>query len=140
MALPARHREIVADLSEGAVTVTVSPYDPCLGLYPRPVWEKLRDKLENLPNRRTSVRRIQQIVLGQAVNLELDGSGRLLLPAKLREWAELDKRLCLVGLGEKIEIWDDANWNETMQSFRKDLEENEEDPLSEIQELSGLSI
>ena len=140
MALPARHREIVADLSEGAVTVTVSPYDRCLGLYPRPAWEKLRDKLEELPNRRTSVRRIQQIVLGQAVNLELDGSGRLLLPAKLRQWAELDKKLCLVGLSEKIEIWDDAHWNETMQSFRKDLEKNEDDPLSEIQELSGLSI
>ena len=140
MALPARHREIIAAVSDGAVAVTASPYDLCLYLYPRPVWEALRDKLENLPNQRTSVRRIQQVVIGQAAALELDGSGRLLLSAKLREWGRFKKKLCLVGLGEKVEIWDDDRWNDTMQNFRETVETSEGGPLTEVQELSGLSI
>lgn len=140
VALPARHREIIAAVSDGAVAVTASPYDPCLYLYPRPAWEILRDELEELPNRRTTVRRIQQVVIGQAAALELDGSGRLLLSAKLREWGELKKKLCLVGLGEKVEIWDDGNWNNTMQSFRDTVKENEGGPLTEVKELEGLSI
>lgn len=140
MALPARHREIVAAVSQGAVVVTISAVDLCLRLYPRSIWEAFQDRLESLPNVRPSVRRIQQMMIGHATDLELDGNGRLLLPAKLREYAGLSKKLCLVGLGEKVEIWDDDRWNSITQDFREALAEDKDGQLSEIQELTGLSI
>ena len=140
MALPSRQREIVAAVSEGRVVVTASPVDQCLYLYPRPAWEPFQERLEALPNTRTGVRRLQQIMIGQATDLQLDGAGRLLLPAKLREWARLSKKLCLVGVGEKIEIWDDDRWNAAMQTAQEKMAEDQDGLLSEVQELSGLSI
>ena len=119
MALPSRHREIVAAEAEGRVVVTASPYDSCLYLYPRPVWEPVQEQLDAQPNTDLGARRLQQIMIGQATDLELDKAGRLLLPAKLREWAQLDKKLCVVGMGDKIEIWDDGRWNATMQAAQK---------------------
>lgn len=139
MALPSRQREIVVAVSEGRVVVTASPVDQCLYLYPRPAWEQRQEALEALSNARTGVRRVQQIMIGQATDLRLDGAGRLLLPAKLREWAHLGKKLCLVGMGAKIEIWDDDRWNTTMQAAQKVLAEDQDGLLSEV-ELGGLSI
>ena len=133
MALPVRQREIVVAVSAGRVVVTVSPYDLCLRLYPLPYWEPVQKEIEGRPDGHRDTRRMQQLMIGHAMDLELDGSGRLLLSAKLREWAGLNKKLCLVGLGEKIEIWDDDRWNDTMQSFRATLEEGKDSSPSEAE-------
>ncbi len=56
------------------------------------------------------MKRFQRLMLGYATDLELDGSGRLLLPQPLREYAQLDKKLVLVGQGNKLELWSEALW------------------------------
>lgn len=52
------------------------------------------------------------MMIGYATDMELDGSGRVLLPQVLRAHAELDKQVALVGQGKKLELWSEANWDE----------------------------
>ena len=60
---------------------------------------------------------MQRLLIGHATDLELDGQGRILLPALLREYANLTKKLVLVGQGNKIEIWAETHWQERMQTW-----------------------
>jgi MraZ protein len=57
-----------------------------------------------------TIKRFQRLTLGYATDLDMDGNGRLLLPAPLREYAGLDKKLVLVGQGNKLEIWSEDAW------------------------------
>lgn len=120
MALPSRYREAMSAVSQGQVVVTIDPAEPCLLLYPRPEWDAVQGKLEALPNIRRGVRQLQRLLIGHATDLELDGNGRLLLPAQLRDHAGLDKKLVLAGQGNKIEIWDHAQWTSSVTQWRSD--------------------
>lgn len=110
-ALPARQRERLLALCEGSVVVTIDTHSKCLRLYPMPVWEKLEHALQNLPSMQPGVKSMQRLILGYASELELDGSGRVLLPQPLRDHACLDKKLVLVGMGSKFEVWSEENWS-----------------------------
>ena len=57
-----------------------------------------------------AARRVQRLLIGYACPLELDGNGRVLVPPTLRSYAELDKKLMLVGLGDKLELWSEDSW------------------------------
>lgn len=102
LSMPARHREALAVLCEGKVTVTRHP-DGCLVLYPAPVWEEKRAALAKLPY---SARAFVRFVLGSAVDLEPDRAGRILIPSELRLMCALDKEVALIGMGEHFELWD----------------------------------
>ena len=79
-------------------------------IYPLPEWERIEKDIQNLPALKPAVKRFQRLVLGYATDLELDGNGRLLLPQPLRDYAQLDKKLVLVGQGNKLELWSEALW------------------------------
>ena len=104
MTMPSRHRDGLASVCSLAVTLTRHP-DGCLLIYPRPVWEERRKALMQLG---FGARALQRIVLGSAVDCELDGAGRLLIPSDLRTLAGLGREVALVGLGEHFEVWDAA--------------------------------
>ena len=93
MALPARYREAVHGHCEGRMVVTIDTEDQCLLLYPQPEWDEIQAKIDALPSFNRAVRRIQRLLTGHATDLELDANGRMLLPAPLREYAELDKEI-----------------------------------------------
>lgn len=97
--IPARHREAfkVSD-----VTLTRHP-DGCVLLYPRALWEEKRAALTALPY---ASRVFQRIVLGSAVDLQIDAVGRILIPSELRTLCALTRKVALVGLGDRLEIWD----------------------------------
>lgn len=80
-------------------------------MYPLDEWEIIEAKLSALPSLRDEVRRLQRLLIGNAVDLELDGSGRFLVPPRLREYAKLDKRTMLVGQLNKFQLWDEDSWN-----------------------------
>ena len=117
MALPARNREVVTLAADGKVVVTIDMREPCLLLYPLSEWEVVQRKLEGLSNINPQARLLQRLLIGHATDLELDGNGRLLLPAMLRDYAGLEKKLVLVGQGNKIEIWSDGQWGERMETW-----------------------
>jgi len=136
LAIPSRHRERISDLSDGQMVVTVDR-DHCLLLYPLPEWETLERKLTKLSSLNPAIRRLQRLYIGHATDVEMDGSGRILLPPPLREFAGLDRRTVLVGQGNKFEIWDEERWNAQRDTW---IEEETGDGLELPAELEGLSL
>lgn len=110
MALPARLRDELLQYDEAAVVVTIDPTSRCLLLYPLPEWERIQEKLDKLPTFQPQARRLQRLLVGHASDLEIDKAGRILLPAPLREFAQLDKKAALLGQGKKIEVWSQEAW------------------------------
>jgi len=113
-AVPQRHREALAGGNGHEGTRLVVTADPtrCLLLYTLAEWEPIEKKLMALSSFNASTRALQRLVVGHADDVEMDASGRLLIPPALRQYAGLDKQIVLVGQGNKFEIWDDARWNE----------------------------
>lgn len=109
--MPSRYRDELVSRSAGQLIVTIDAIDPCLCVYPLPEWEVIENKLRELASFREENRRLQRLLIGNAVDLELDGSGRFLVPPRLREYAKLDKRAMLVGQLNKFQLWDEDSWN-----------------------------
>ena len=119
---PARYRERIGDCCGGHLVATIDTEPRCLLLYPQPEWELIQAKIEALPSFNPAARRIQRLLIGHATDLDLDASGRLLLPAPLREYAELDKKIVLLGQGRKFEIWSETGWLSTRDQYLKDVD------------------
>lgn len=134
LAIPTRYRERIAARCGGQLVVTVDK-DYCLLVYPFPDWEDIERKLVALPSFDKQARRLQRLMVGYATEIEMDGSGRILLPRELREFAGLDKQAILLGQGNKFELWDEESWNE-----KRDAWLNDEDDMDLSSELESLSL
>ena len=110
MSVPVRYREQLSQLCNGEVVVTIDTEENCLMLYPLPAWNDVERKIEALPTFNKAARRIQRLLIGHATDSQMDRSGRLLLPAPLREYALMEKKLVLLGQINKIEIWSESHW------------------------------
>ncbi|MEH6568830.1 MAG: division/cell wall cluster transcriptional repressor MraZ [Halioglobus sp.] len=110
LAIPARQREPLLSHCAGQVVLTIDTQSSCLVIYPLPEWERIEKEIQILPALKPAVKRFQRLVLGYATDLELDDNGRMLLPAPLREYARLEKKLVLVGQGNKFELWSESLW------------------------------
>ncbi|CAE6897449.1 MULTISPECIES: division/cell wall cluster transcriptional repressor MraZ [Pseudomonas] len=111
LAMPSRYRDELVARCGGQLIVTIDAVDPCLCVYPLAEWELIENKLRELASFREENRRLQRLLIGNAVDLELDASGRFLVPPRLREYAKLDKRAMLVGQLNKFQLWDEDSWN-----------------------------
>ncbi|MDZ7749351.1 MAG: division/cell wall cluster transcriptional repressor MraZ [Halofilum sp. (in: g-proteobacteria)] len=107
MAVPARYRERLQAESDGRVVVTVDR-DGCLLIYPMREWEAIERELVQLPSLNRQARRLQRLLIGHATECEFDAQGRILVPGPLREFAGIDRRVVLIGQGNKFELWDEA--------------------------------
>ncbi|MFL0796804.1 MAG: division/cell wall cluster transcriptional repressor MraZ [Cellvibrionaceae bacterium] len=111
MAIPSKYRDVLAAACGGRLVITANPYERCLTIYPEAQWREVKATISALPNSNKQVRRIQRLVVGNATELEMDSNGRVLLPPTLRDYAGLDKKLMLVGLDSKAELWSEDQWN-----------------------------
>jgi MraZ protein len=118
LAIPAKHRDALAGRAadgdaagSGAVVVTADP-SRCLLVYPRAAWEPIQARLMSLSAFNAEIRGLQRLLVGFADDVELDASGRILVPPALRQYAALDHHVVLVGQGNKFELWDAARWAE----------------------------
>lgn len=111
LAIPARYREQLFEVCGGKVIATISLMDPCLVVYPFPEWQKIEDRLKNLPAFDRTAQTIRQLLIGRAADLELDNQGRVLVPQYLREFAKLDKRVKMVGQVNNFELWSEETWD-----------------------------
>ncbi len=117
MSLPARLRDELSQYEEEGVVVTIDPVSRCLLLYPLSEWEVIQQKLDKLPTFQPQARRLQRLLVGHATDLEVDKAGRILLPAPLREFARLDKKLTILGQGKKLEIWSQEEWEAQREDY-----------------------
>ena len=102
MSVPAKHRDALLLQGDGRVTLTQHP-DGCLLVFPRPEWEAFRSRVAQLPMDAHWWRRI---FLGNAAEIELDGSGRILISPELRVAASIEREVILLGMGSHLELWD----------------------------------
>ena len=102
MSIPAKHRDALAVQCEGRLTLTKHPHG-CLLFFPRPVWESHREQIAAWP---MSARAWQRIFLGNAVDVEMDSAGRILISPELRQAVGLSRDVMLLGMGSHFELWD----------------------------------
>lgn len=110
MAIPTRVREGLMDSCGGRLVLTAHTEERCLLMYPEPKWQEILPRIQNLPAMSKEVRRVQRLLIGHACALEMDANGRILVPPTLRAHANLDKKLLLAGLGDKLELWSEDSW------------------------------
>ncbi|MDZ7938684.1 MAG: division/cell wall cluster transcriptional repressor MraZ [Rhodoferax sp.] len=105
--VPTRHRDVLSATAGGQITITKHP-DGCLWVFPRPEWEKFREKIAALP---MSAQGIKRIFLGHAMDVEMDGTGRVLVAPELRDAAGIGKDALLLGMGNYFELWDKTTYD-----------------------------
>lgn len=115
LAIPVKFRN---RLGEGAVVT--KGLDNCLSLYTAEAWEKQLNKLAELPQTQAKSRAYSRFVLSGAFSVETDKQGRIVLPAALREYADIKAGVVVTGLGDRVEIWDPKAWEEYRNNVEKE--------------------
>ena len=115
LTVPTRYRESLNSACGGRLVLTQHPYDACLVMYPFPEWRDIARQVASQSDSHTQVRALKRSFLGQAVEMEMDGNGRLLVPPELRSVVGLEKHAMLVGLMHRFEIWAEETWNQLEQ-------------------------
>lgn len=110
MTIPTRVRDELVESCGGRLVMTASSEDRCLLIYPEPEWLALLPQLQALSELHPRAKRLKRIMIGYSNAFELDGNGRLLVPPTLRDYAEMDKKIMLVGIGNKFEVWSEERW------------------------------
>ena len=106
VSIPTRHRDALVSAEQGRLTLTRHP-DGCLLVYPRSVWEERRDVIARFP---MSARALQRLLLGNALDVDMDAAGRILVSPELRQAVGLARDVMLLGMGNHFELWDTAEW------------------------------
>ena len=102
IAMPARHRELLTAMGIGQLTITKQPGGSLL-IFPRPAWEAFRDRVAALPMEASGWKRV---FLGNAMDVDIDASSRVLIAPELRAAAGLARDVMLLGMGSHFELWD----------------------------------
>jgi len=102
--VPIRHRDVLAATAGGQLTITRHPHG-CLMIYPRPAWEQFRERIASMPLKDQWLKRL---FLGNAMDVDMDGTGRILVSPELRAAANIARDTLLLGMGSHFELWDKA--------------------------------
>ncbi len=100
--MPARHRELLSAMGVNQLTVTKHPAGSLM-IFPRPAWEGFRDRIAALPMDAAGWKRV---FLGNAMDVDIDASSRVLIAPELRSAAGLTRDVMLIGMGSYFELWD----------------------------------
>jgi MraZ protein len=137
MMFPAKLRKQLEEVLHHGLVINRHIFDNCLVLYPQPEWEIVKAEMARLSRYSQKHQLFQRKFMGGASQVEPDGTGRLLLPAMLLEYAQIDPKenneVIVSGLGDKIEIWsvsnyrakvigDDIDFGALAEEVRKDIE------------------
>lgn len=109
--IPAPFREIISSNYSTKLYVTNAPFDKCLYIYPMEEWSIHLEKIRTKPRSDEAIRYYLRRVIASAVEIEMDKQGRILIPASLREDANLNANVVMAGQIEKIELWDRNEWD-----------------------------
>ena len=102
LSVPTRHRDVLSATAAGQLTITRHPHG-CLMLFPRSEWEKFRERVAALP---MTAHWWKRIFLGNAMDVDMDSTGRVLISPELREATHITKETILLGMGSHFELWD----------------------------------
>ncbi len=131
LAIPKRYRDFLNENDGGHLVLTMHPFVRCLQLFPLSVWKVKEEELNALPTFDKTAGLIRRMVQGRAEDCLMDSMGRILVPPSLRQYAELQKEVTLVGQGEKFEIWSRTAWSEQGVAWDQLLEDPETSDMSD---------
>ncbi|MBM5790030.1 division/cell wall cluster transcriptional repressor MraZ [Candidatus Parcubacteria bacterium] len=126
IAIPTKFRK---QLAKGAVVTR--GLDTSLFLFPKEEWDKLAERLANLPLGQSNSRAFARLMLAGAMDVALDKQGRAVLPEYLREYAGMKKNIVLAGLYNRLEIWDEQKWA----AYKKKVESDADSVAEKLGEL-----
>lgn len=106
ISIPTRHRDALISREQGCLTLTRHP-DGCLLVYPRSEWEIKREQIAGFS---MAARPLQRLLLGYAQDVQMDGSGRVLVAPELRQAAGMERDVLLLGMASHFELWDSGRW------------------------------
>ncbi|SJM90806.1 Protein MraZ (fragment) [Crenothrix polyspora] len=104
----------------------------CLWIYPLPEWEELEKKIKELPAFNKMAAKLKRFLIGNAYECEMDTQGRILLPEKLRNFANLHKKVVLVGQLNRFEVWNEEIW------AKKELQFMDSEDVEGLDDLGNL--
>jgi MraZ protein len=114
LSLPAKFRKEV-----GRKVVITRGLDSCLFMFPLAAWKEIATKLQSLPIGGADTRGMSRFLLSGAVESDVDGAGRILVPDFLKEFADLRSRVVLAGVSDRVEIWNEKTWEEYKRRIEK---------------------
>ncbi|RUO62474.1 division/cell wall cluster transcriptional repressor MraZ [Pseudidiomarina insulisalsae] len=137
LAIPTKYRKSLMLDCEGQMVFTIDIKQPCLLLYPLPEWQIIEQKLTTLSSMNPAERRLQRLLLGHAEDCQMDKNGRILIAPTLRQHADLEKKIMIVGQLNKFELWSEAAWQ---QQIASDMEAEQQDDLALSERLQDFSL
>jgi MraZ protein len=129
--IPSKFLETLRDSCVNTLVMTF--FDQSIYAYPKNTWEELESKALNLPLTNKSARRFKRMFFSSAIDVNLDSQGRITIPQTLRQLANIEKNIVVLGNLDHIELWSSQNWQQEMDLLRQD-----EDKLA--QEIESLGI
>jgi MraZ protein len=133
LAMPMRYREAIREQCNGRLVLTYSAFDSgALYLYPEQEWERVRDEVTGLSTFNPGHRSLQRKLVGSASAVEPDGNGRIQLPQTLRQVAGLEKRVVLLGMGSRFEIWNETILNQKRIEEERSLDEAASEEMTHL--------
>lgn len=114
LSLPSKWRKEL-----GKKLIVTRGLDNCLFLYPQKEWERITDKIGQLPFGQADTRGFNRFFLSGAVEVEVDGVGRILVPDFLKDFAKLSSKVVFAGIHTRVEIWDEKKWSEYKHKIEK---------------------
>jgi MraZ protein len=133
LAIPMRYRESIREQSDGQLVLTYSAFDSgALYLYPEKEWERVRDEVTGLSTFNPGHRSLQRKLVGSASTVEPDGNGRIQLPQTLRQVAGLEKRVVLLGMGSRFEVWNETILNQKRAEEERSFDEAASEEMTRL--------
>jgi len=133
LAIPMRYRDMIQEQSGGQLVLTYSAFDSgALYLYPEQEWERVRDEVTGLSTFNPGHRSLQRRLVGSASAVEPDGNGRIQIPQTLRQVAGLEKRVVLLGMGSRFEIWNETILNQKRVEEERSLDEAASEEMTRL--------
>ena len=132
LSIPSHYRPLIRQQAKGALILTQCPLDRCLWLYPLPEWELIEQKLNALSDFIPQQRRVKQMMYAYANDCPCDNNYRILIPPALREYANIDKKIALLGQGRRLEIWNEVAWSPRSREWRREEMENPSEALQSL--------
>lgn len=120
--LPARFREKIKTLKKKKFYITRG-LDGCLFLFADAAWKKLEEKLKSLSFVKQQSRFFNRLYFSGASEVEVDSQGRITISEYLKEFAQIKREIIIIGLADRIEVWDKSRWSKFYQENRKKFEE-----------------
>lgn len=124
--IPAKFRKITPEEANGTFVVSRG-FDRCLSLYSLDVWSRIESKFSTHLFPKKRVRNIERRLIGESEKVTMDEHGRVNIPKHFLEYAQIESDVVVIGLGNRLEIWNPELYKKYTDETEKNLEEDLED-------------